>query len=78
MNKLREFFNRPVTFGLLTKFIITLNILVMCVCFRYAYIGDLEDMEELEYMKYLEERITNQEKIIDLLYEDKFGTKFYK
>ena len=78
MNKLREFLNRPVTFGLLTKFIISLNIVVLVICWRFAYTGDLEDKEEQEYMEYLEERVETQEKLIDLLYEYNFGTKFYQ
>ena len=78
MNKLRELLNRPVTFGLLTKFIISLNVVVLATCWRFAYIGDLEDKEEQEYMEYLEKRVETQEKLIDLLYEYNFGTKFYQ
>lgn len=63
---LKEFLNRPATFGLLTKFMIVLNLVVLAICWRFAYIGDLKDKEEQEYLNYLEERVETQSELIKL------------
>ena len=53
--KVRMWLKRPVTNSLLMKFMISLNVVVLGICWRFAYIGDIKDKEEQEYYQYLEE-----------------------
>ena len=61
-----KWWNKPVTWNILVKFMITLNILALAICWRFAYIGDLKDKEEQEYLNYLEERVETQSELIKL------------
>lgn len=65
-----KWWNKPVTWNILVKFIITLNILALAICWCFAYICDLVDKEEQEYYQYLEERVELQSELIQL-YRDK-------
>lgn len=53
--KVRKWLKRPVTNSLLMKLMISLNVVVLCICWRFAYIGDIKDKEEQEYYQHLEE-----------------------
>lgn len=64
-----KWWNKPVTWNILVKFMITLNILALAICWRFAYIGDLVDKEEQEYYQYLEERVKLQADVIDLYHK---------
>ena len=64
-----KWWNKPVTWNILVKFIITINILALAICWSFAYIGDLVDKEEQEYYQYLEERVKLQAEIIDLYHK---------
>lgn len=61
-----KWWNKPVTWNILVKFMITLNILALAICWRFAYIGDSKDKEEQEYLNYLEERVETQSELIKL------------
>ena len=65
-----KWWNKPVTWNILVKFMITLNIVALAIYWRFAYIGDLVDKEEQEYHQYLEERVELQSELIQL-YRDK-------
>ena len=64
-----KWWNKPVTWNILIKFMLILNILALAICWRFAYIGDLADKEEQEYYQYLEERVKLQAEIIDLYHK---------
>lgn len=61
-----KWYQKEVTWGILVKFMIVLNLVVLAICWRFAYIGDIIDKEEQEYYQYLEERIKLQSELIEL------------
>ena len=61
-----KWWNKPVTWGILVKFMITLNLIALAICWCFAYIGDIINKEEQEYYQYLEERVELQQEIIEL------------
>lgn len=73
-----EKLKQPVTIGFFLKLIICLNIVALVFCYKVCSINTTKDQETLDYIIELEERIDRQSKIIDFLYEDKYGTKFYE
>lgn len=70
-----KWWNKQVTWGILVKFMITLNLVALAICWRFAYIGDIIDKEEREYYQYLEERVELQKEIIELYRNLYFGHK---
>lgn len=64
-----KWWNKPVTWGILVKFMITLNLVALAICWRFAYIDDIIDKEEQEYYQYLEERVELQQEIIELYHK---------
>lgn len=69
-NKIVDWLNKPVTFSILIKLLICINLIFLLQCYTIAIIGDIKDKEQQEYEKYLEERIELQNKLIKL-YESK-------
>lgn len=64
-----KWWNKPVTWNILVKFMITLNIVALAICWRFSYIGDIINKEEQEYYQYLEERVELQQEIIELYHK---------
>lgn len=61
-----RWYQKEVTWGILLKFMIVLNLVVLAICWRFAYIGDIIDKEQQEYYEYLENRVELQSEIIEL------------
>lgn len=49
-----KWWNKQVTWGILIKFIISLNIIFLVFCWLFAYTGDLVDKEREDYYYHLE------------------------
>lgn len=66
-NKIVDWLNKPVTFNILIKLLICINLIFLSQCYTIAVIGDIKDKEQQEYEKHLEEQIKLQKEIITLL-----------
>ena len=54
MNSIKKWLNREVTWGILIKLIICINIIVLGFCIVLAKSSDLKDMERQKYIKNLD------------------------
>lgn len=75
MEKTVKWYEKEVKWGFFVKFMITLNILCLCICFRFAYISDIIEEDEEEYIQYLETRVELQSELLEayrkLIWEEK-------
>lgn len=61
--------NKEVTWGMLIKLIICMNIVVLAFCFVVCNVRTTQDQETLEYINHLENRVELQHQLIEL-YEE--------
>lgn len=61
--------NKEVTWGMLLKLLICMNIVVLAFCFLVCNVRTTQDQETLEYINYLENRVELQHQLIEL-YEE--------
>ena len=54
---------------------IVFNVLALAICWRFAYIGDIEDKERQNYYNYLEQKVELQNNLIDMYKKYIFGHK---
>lgn len=70
-----KWWNKPVTWNIFVKFMIVFNVLALAICWRFAYIGDIEDKERQNYYNYLEQKVELQNNLIDMYKKYIFGHK---
>ena len=68
--KVKSWWNREVTWGMLVKLIICINIVWLALCYELARVGDIVDKEQQEYYNYLENRVELQQELLDLYRRD--------
>lgn len=67
-----KWYEKEVTWGMLIKIVLLLNVITLAFCYKVCSISTTKDAEHLEYDAYLENRIETQSKLIDLLWEERY------
>lgn len=70
-----KWLKKEVTFGMLAKLMVCLNIVVLAYCWLICNIRTTQDEETLKYINSLENRIEVQRELIDLYKEVYNGDK---
>lgn len=57
---MKNWLSKEVTFGMLIKFMICFNIIVLAYCWLVCNVRTTQDKETLDYINYLERRLENE------------------
>ena len=63
--KIKSWWNKEVTWSMLVKLMICINIVWLALCYRLAQAGDIVDKEQREYYNHLENTVELQQELLN-------------